>query len=138
DALICQMKHRERVCDVISRQIFVVTGVRCRVGGIRYSPATEHEKPILAVNPVQAKPLEPANAGHLARSEWVLPSHAELSGKNAQTVFLFGELNDCARGVLKPYRPLTEHEQDLLRRKGMEHDPLIIEALNIFEGRSVG
>lgn len=38
---------------------------------------------------------------------------------------------------VKPYRPLTEFEQDLLRRKGVENDPIIIEALNIFVGRIV-
>jgi hypothetical protein len=32
---------------------------------------------------------------------------------------------------------LSEFEQGLLRRKGMENDPLIIEALNIFKGRIV-
>ena len=44
DALICQQKDRERVCEVIGRQIFEATGVCCVVGGIRYSPLTENEK----------------------------------------------------------------------------------------------
>jgi len=44
DALICQEKDRERVCEVIGRKIFEVTGVCCTVGGIRYSPLTENEK----------------------------------------------------------------------------------------------
>ena len=38
DALICQEKDRERVCEVIGRKIFEATGVYCTVGGIRYSP----------------------------------------------------------------------------------------------------
>jgi hypothetical protein len=54
---------------------------------------------------------------------------------------------DCGKRVLsvlkadaavKPYRPLTEHEQDLLRGRCLENDPIIIEALNILEGRVVG
>jgi hypothetical protein len=44
----------------------------------------------------------------------------------------------CKVGTLKPYRPLTKFEQHLLRRKGMENDPIVIAALNIFEGRVVG
>jgi hypothetical protein len=40
DALICQQKDWERVCEVIGKQIFEATGVRCKVGGIRYSPLT--------------------------------------------------------------------------------------------------
>ena len=49
-------------------------------------------------------------------------------------------LKDYENGVLgvpKPNRPLTDHECGLLRKKGMENDPLIIEALNIFDGRIV-
>ena len=43
DALICQKENRERVCEVIGRQIFEATGVCCTVGGIRYSPLAEDE-----------------------------------------------------------------------------------------------
>ena len=57
--------------------------------------------------------------------------------EHVQTVLFFGELNSCNVGTLKPYRPLTEFEEHLLRRKGMENDPIVIEALNIFEGRIV-
>ena len=48
---------------------------------------------------------------------------------------------DCKKGVLsvlKPPRPLTEFEQDVLKCQGMENNPIVIEALNIFEGRIVG
>ena len=48
DALICQQKDRERVCEVIGRQIFEATGVCCTVGGTRYSPLTEIEEQALA------------------------------------------------------------------------------------------
>jgi hypothetical protein len=48
DALICQQKDRERVCEVIGRKIFEATGVCCTVDGVRYSPLTENEKQALA------------------------------------------------------------------------------------------
>jgi hypothetical protein len=48
DALICQEKHRERVCEVLGRQIFFATGVCPKVGGTRYSPLTEEEEWALA------------------------------------------------------------------------------------------
>jgi hypothetical protein len=43
DALICQEKYRERVCEIIGRQIFEPTGVCCVVGRIRYRHSTENE-----------------------------------------------------------------------------------------------
>ena len=52
DALICQEKYRERVCEAIGRQIFQATGVCCTVGGIRYSPLTESEKQALAFDEI--------------------------------------------------------------------------------------
>src|SRR5207244_7340526 len=52
DALICQRKDRERVCDIIGREIFEATGVCCAVGGVRYSPLTENEKQALAFNEI--------------------------------------------------------------------------------------
>jgi hypothetical protein len=48
DALICQQKDRERVCEIIGRRVFDATGVCCAVGGIRYSPLSENEKQALA------------------------------------------------------------------------------------------
>ncbi len=132
-----RLPDRERVCNLIGRQIFTATGVRCKVGGIRYSPVTENEKPTLAISPVHAKQLEPNETVRFRRLGRALQGLCAPSGKTAQTVFLFGNLNDCGTGVLKPYRPLTEHEQDLFRRKGMENNPLVIEALNIFEGTIV-
>lgn len=35
DALVCQQKNRDRVCEVIGKQIFQTTGVCCAVDGIR-------------------------------------------------------------------------------------------------------
>jgi hypothetical protein len=52
DALICQQKDRERVCEIIGRKIFEATGVCCAVGGIRYSPLTENEKQPLAFDEI--------------------------------------------------------------------------------------
>jgi hypothetical protein len=50
DALICQEKNRERVCKTIGKHVFHVTGVCCKVGGIRYSPLTEIEEQALALD----------------------------------------------------------------------------------------
>jgi hypothetical protein len=52
DALICQEKDRERVCEVIGRRIFEATGVCCVVGDIRYSPLNENEKQALAFDEI--------------------------------------------------------------------------------------
>jgi hypothetical protein len=48
DALICQEKAREQVCEVIGRQIFQATGVCCTVGGTRCSSFIESQKQALA------------------------------------------------------------------------------------------
>jgi hypothetical protein len=39
--------------------------------------------------------------------------------------------------VVKPNRPLTNRELWLLRRAGAENDPIIITALNLFNGKIV-
>jgi hypothetical protein len=52
DALICQEKDWERVCEAIGKRIFEATGVCCTVGGIRYSPLTENEKQALAFDEI--------------------------------------------------------------------------------------
>ena len=49
DALICQEKNRERVCEVIGKQIFEVTGVCCVVGEIRYRHSTENGQQALVL-----------------------------------------------------------------------------------------
>jgi hypothetical protein len=68
DALICQEKDRQQVCEVIGRQIFDATGVCCIVGGIRYSPLTENEQQALVLGEIEPsdngmnKPRELASA----------------------------------------------------------------------------
>ena len=52
------------------------------------------------------------------------------------------KLNECGRGVpsapaVKPHRPLSEHEWAILVRAGAQHDPIIIEALRLFDARVV-
>jgi hypothetical protein len=44
DALICEHKDRDIVCEAIGRQIFLVTGVWSIVGGVRYLPLREEEQ----------------------------------------------------------------------------------------------
>jgi hypothetical protein len=48
DALICQEKYRDRVCEAIGKQIFLATGVCGNIAGTRYSPLTEIEEQALA------------------------------------------------------------------------------------------
>ena len=52
DALVCQRRYREQVCEVIGRKIFEATGICCAIGGIRYSPLTESEKEALAFDEI--------------------------------------------------------------------------------------
>jgi hypothetical protein len=55
------------------------------------------------------------------------------------------KLNDCEEGVLpvpnipavKLHRPLTEQEQAILVHAGAENDPIVLEALSLFNGRIV-
>ncbi len=108
----------------------------------------------LSLHPVQASSAKPIKTGILGRLGRAFKSHARESGwrnnEQPQDRFPFGSRRDYERGVpsvpkiqrmnntVKPYRPLTEFEQGVLRRAGLEDDPMIIEALNIFEGRIVG
>ena len=52
DALICQNKNQDRVCEAIGKQIFLATGVCGKIGGIRYSPLNEIEEQALAFDEV--------------------------------------------------------------------------------------
>ena len=69
DALICQQKDRERVCEIIGRKIFEATGVCCTVGGIRYSPLTEIEEQALTFDEagIQDIPHEQLDSVRLVR-----------------------------------------------------------------------
>jgi hypothetical protein len=105
----------------------------------------------LKVRPTLDETTTPLKTGLLGRLGRVFETHAqERGGKNVEQgrdPHSESELIDPERTVLgvlkpnaplKPYRPLTEHERDVLRRNGMENDPLVIEALNIFDGNVVG
>jgi hypothetical protein len=46
--------------------------------------------------------------------------------------------NAAAREVVKPHRMLTQHEWAILMRAGAENDPIIFEALRLFNARVVG
>lgn len=67
------------------------------------------------------------------------PTHGEKGDRGA------AKLHDCEGGVLrvprapavKPHRRLSEHEWAILVRAGAEHDPIIIEALRLFDARVV-
>jgi hypothetical protein len=64
DAVICQHKDRDIVCEAIGRQIFLATGVWSLVGGVRYSPLTEEEQQALAFDEI-----EPSDDG-MSYDEW--------------------------------------------------------------------
>jgi hypothetical protein len=53
----------------------------------------------------------------------------------------YRQLNDCGKGVpsvpVEPHRPLSEREWTILVRAGAENDPIIIEALRLFDARIV-
>jgi hypothetical protein len=70
DALICQEKYREQVCESIGRKIFEATGVCCTVCGIRYSPLNEIEEQALTFDEagIQDVPHEQLNSVRLGRS----------------------------------------------------------------------
>ena len=69
DALICQQKDREQVCEVTGRKIFEDTGVCCTVGGIRYSPLTDIEEQALTFDEagIQDIPHEQLDSVRLVR-----------------------------------------------------------------------
>jgi hypothetical protein len=64
DALICEHKDRDIVCEAIGRQIFLATGVCSRVSCIRYSPLTEEEQQALAFDE-----MEPSDDG-MSYDKW--------------------------------------------------------------------
>ena len=69
DALICQEKYREQVCEIIGRKIFEAAGVCCAVGGIRYSPLNEIEEQALTFDEagIQDIPHEQLDSVRLVR-----------------------------------------------------------------------
>jgi hypothetical protein len=143
----------------------LVVGVDGRFACVVYPgdsvDAKEHRKRIFAlcgdreIKPLAVRPsglgrlgrvIKSRSAGSalktslLGRLGRVFQSHLEPSNGHKQAVFPVSSLKDYENGVLgvpKPNRPLRDRERDLLREKGMENDPLIIEALNIFDGRIV-
>jgi hypothetical protein len=128
------------------RRIFALCGFRgmhaLAVNAIGDSPVCgtldEPRTAELSVKPIKTNLL-----GRLGR---LSETHARLSKTNESNSSVAHQA-EYEKGVppvprstapVEPYRPLTEHERDILRRKGLENDPLIIEALNIFRGRIVG
>jgi hypothetical protein len=84
-------------------------------------------------------------SGLLGRLGREFQTHLEPSRKIEKDFFPVGELCDNQKGVLavlksgvRPNRPLTNRELWLLRRAGAENDPIIITALNLFNGKIVG
>jgi hypothetical protein len=75
DALICQEKHRVRVCEAIGRQIFQATGVCCTVGGIRYSTEVEKQEDGFDELSLNHLPFE----AHLARFNGTVTTVAETA-----------------------------------------------------------
>jgi hypothetical protein len=83
----------------------------------------------------------PIKAGILGRLGRAFGSHAQRQSTIERTGFSVSEQNCIKRGVLavpesqlRRNRPLTEREVSILRRAGAESDPIIITALNLFNG----
>ena len=81
----------------------------------------------------------------LGRLGRLFQTHLEPGQNTEEDVSPAGEINDNERGVLpvlgppvRPNRPLIEHELRLLRRAGMENDPVVMTALNLFNGTIFG
>ena len=63
DAILCRAKDKERVCEVIGKHLFRVSGgVCCKVGGVRYAPEPKQIK----------KPFEHS------RKEWTPAEQKEI------------------------------------------------------------
>jgi len=125
-------KHRKR--------IFALCGSR-EIKPLRVHPAREGTVAGRLGRIVESQTAaEPLKTGLLGRLGRVFQSHLEPGEEDKQAMFPVSSLKDYENGVLgvpKPNRPLTDHECGLLRKKGRENDPLVIEALNIFDGRIV-
>jgi len=89
---------------------------------------------------------EPLKTGLLGRLGRLFQTHSGTERKDAGNEDRMTEkLNDFERGVLgvlstptvEPHRPLSERERAILVRAGAENDPVIIEALNLFNARIV-
>jgi hypothetical protein len=90
-----------------------------------------------------SEPLKTGLLGRLGRlfqtHSWTERLHGDKEDRGPE------KLNECGRGVLgvpsapavKSHRPLSEHEWAILVRAGAQHDPIIIEALRLFEARVV-
>jgi hypothetical protein len=97
-------------------------------------------------NQSAGQPLKTELLGRLGR---VFQTHLEPERERTEGEGHNGEheLNDCEKGVLAvlneskptPHRPLTESERVLLMRCcGTDEDPIIIDAINLFNATIVG
>jgi hypothetical protein len=127
--------HRKRILALCGRR---------EIKPLCVSPARTTEGPGRLIE--RELTIEPLKAGLLGRLGRAFKTHLERSRKiNEDNVSPGGRLSDGDRGVLtvleptiNPNRPLSKRELSLLRRAGVEGNPMIIEALNIFDGRIVG
>jgi hypothetical protein len=122
------------------RRIFALCGDR------KKKPLVIHRTEETAASGRSGRPFQshsedaPINTGLLGRLGRVFQSHLERRQEIAASVFSIAEQSDSGSGVpavlsseVRSNRPLTDHELLLLRRAGAENDPIIIEAINIFD-----
>ena len=87
--------------------------------------------------------LNPAGLNGLAVTPARLcpPAFADVlrEHKPELLALLNADYPNAARGieVVRPHRPLSKHEWAILVRAGAEDDPIVIEALNIFNATIV-
>jgi hypothetical protein len=111
-----------------------------------FSLCGDRQTKVLVMRPAAGNsPSGPAKTDLLGRLGRVFETRLEPSRKIEEDVSLMGKSSDNQKGVLavlkpvvSPNRPLTERELWLLRRAGAENDPIIITALNLFNGTIVG
>jgi hypothetical protein len=88
---------------------------------------------------------EPLKTGLLGRLGRLFQTHSRSEPSQREKEDAGSKkLNDCEKGVLgvpspsvKLHRPLTAHEWAILVRAGAENDPVIMEALCLFNARVV-
>jgi hypothetical protein len=128
------MEHRKRIFALCGNREIKQLVVRCRDLGRLGRVDQSHSA------------CEPLKTGLLGRVGRLFQTHSGTELTHAGNKDRMTEkVNDFEPGVpgvltvlaIEPHRPLSERERAILVRAGAENDPLIIEALRLFDARVV-